>query len=287
VAERLETPSPPDGVHVGTSCILHNSARALSSLKYDGIFSCFVSFFDSKFSRSPVSSQGLVKVAALDADQYKDVATKVGIRGFPTLKIYSPEKTYNPYTKKSTKIPTDYNGPRTAKAMAENVLAQLPNYVQSVKSEGLNTFLADDYPKALLFTDKDDVPSLLKAVALKYNGKLRIGHANSIDKDLAAKFGLTEFPKLVAIPGTDTSAAVKHDGKIKLAEIDEFLSKYALTAKKEDPIRASKKPLLIKTLTAEGFAEDVEKDKTNMWLVYFHKGGKIPQVMMTCYVCVS
>ncbi len=228
-----------------------------------------------------------MKVAALDADKYKELATKVGIRGFPTLKIYSPEKTYNPYTKKSIKIPTDYNGPRTAKAMAENMLAQLPNYVQDVKSDSLDAFLADDYPKALLFTDKDDVPSLLKAVALKYNGKLRLGHANSADKDLAGKFGLTEFPKLVAIPGSDASAAVKHDGKIKLAEVDEFLTKYALATKKEDPIRASKKPLLIKALTQEGFAEDIEKDKTNMWLVYFHKGGKIPQVMMihSC-VCV-
>jgi hypothetical protein len=49
--------------------------------------------------------------------------------GYPTLKIYPVEKTFNPYTKKSAKLPTDYNGPRTAKGMVDTVLAGMPDMV--------------------------------------------------------------------------------------------------------------------------------------------------------------
>ena len=63
------------------------------------------------------------------------------------MKVFPVEKTYNPYTRKSAKLPSDYNGPRSAKGIVDTVLSQLPNYVHVVKGENATDFLDDEYPK--------------------------------------------------------------------------------------------------------------------------------------------
>jgi len=113
---------------------------------------------------------GLVKVGAVDCDaeDNKALCGKVGVRGYPTLKIYPVEKSFNPYTKKRAKLPTDYNGPRSAKGMVENVLAGMPDMVHSVKSDNATDFLDGEYPKALLFSDKEATSPLFKSISLEF-----------------------------------------------------------------------------------------------------------------------
>jgi protein disulfide-isomerase A6 len=48
----------------------------------------------------------------VDCDVHKDIASKFGVQGFPTLKIFSGKDKF------------DYNGERVAKAIAEAGLAQ-------------------------------------------------------------------------------------------------------------------------------------------------------------------
>lgn len=47
--------------------------------------------------------------------------------GFPTVKVYLPEVTRNPYTGKSIKTPLDYSGPRTAKGVVDFLTNKLPS----------------------------------------------------------------------------------------------------------------------------------------------------------------
>jgi len=51
---------------------------------------------------------GVAKVAALDADQHKQLAAKYGIQGFPTIKVFGGDK---------SKPPTDYQGGRDASSI--------------------------------------------------------------------------------------------------------------------------------------------------------------------------
>ena len=57
----------------------------------------------------------MFKVAAIDVDANKEIAQMFGIQGFPTIKVFPPERQMNPYTKKMFKTPLDYQGPRTGK----------------------------------------------------------------------------------------------------------------------------------------------------------------------------
>jgi len=222
---------------------------------------------------------GLVKVGAVNCDEEKQLCGQFGVRGFPTLKLFPVEKTYNPYTKKSGKLPSDYNGPRSAKGMVDTVLSQLPNYVHVVKGENATDFLEDEYPKALLFSDKEGTSPLFRSLAIQYKGRMRFGQALATEKELADKFGVESSPKLVVIPGKDVSKAMKHEGKIKKEEIQSFLASHALPAdkKEDDPLLAQKLPSLVQALTAETFSEKVLQDKSDLWLVYFHNAGKVPK----------
>jgi protein disulfide-isomerase A6 len=56
--------------------------------------------------------KGEVKVAKVDATENKESAGKFGVSGYPTIKFF-------PGGKKDDSSAIDYNGPRTASAMAD------------------------------------------------------------------------------------------------------------------------------------------------------------------------
>ena len=51
-----------------------------------------------------------VGIAKLDADKHKEIGTKLGVQGFPTIKIY-----------KNGKFVEDYRGERTASAVKQTI----------------------------------------------------------------------------------------------------------------------------------------------------------------------
>jgi len=59
--------------------------------------------------------KGKVKVAKVDATQERALASRFGIQGFPTLKLF-------PSGKKMESLVQDYEGPRTAESMTEYAL---------------------------------------------------------------------------------------------------------------------------------------------------------------------
>jgi len=224
---------------------------------------------------------GLVKVGAVDCDHKDNAAlcSKAGVRGYPTLKIYPVEKSFNPYTKKSAKMPSDYNGPRSAKGMVDMVLGGMPDMVHHVNNNNVTDFLVDEYPKAILFSDKEATSPLFKSLAIQFKGRMRMGKASTSDEALMSRFMVESGPKLVVVPGSDVEKHVKHDGKLKKDELQTFLSTHALKEKKDDPLLAAKTPKQVKAMTGKQLQEEVLEDTKRLWLVFFHTGGKVPAAL--------
>lgn len=63
--------------------------------------------------------KGVVKVGAVNADDHKSLPGQYGVRGFPTIKIFGTNK----------RSPSDYNGQRTAQAIADAALAEAKSKV--------------------------------------------------------------------------------------------------------------------------------------------------------------
>ncbi|KAK9845433.1 hypothetical protein WJX81_006361 [Elliptochloris bilobata] len=182
------------------------------------------------FTKVAESILGLVTVGAVDCDEEvnRPLCSRYGVKGFPTIKVFGPEKQMNPYTKKVGKTPTDYSGPRTAKALADAALAALLGAsVPALKgAEALAAFRGEGaLPKVVLASAKAAPTPLLRSLALRFKGRLAFATVRDKDAETVAELGLESFPSLVVLP-LDGSI-VRYDGRLKAADLIAFLGKHA------------------------------------------------------------
>ena len=72
-----------------------------------------------QYKKAASALKGVVKVGAVDCDEHKDLAGKFGVRGFPTIKVFS-----------GNGEPTEFNGDRSAKGIAEAGLAEVKKKIK-------------------------------------------------------------------------------------------------------------------------------------------------------------
>lgn len=92
----------------------------ISSVKY---LKCYL-FFSIKLISILIIKylfQGIIKIGAVNADEHKSLGQQYEIRGFPTIKIFGMNKNK----------PRDYNGPRTAQGMVDEIFRELRNQVDA------------------------------------------------------------------------------------------------------------------------------------------------------------
>ena len=162
----------------------------------------------------------------------------MGVKGFPTLKtVRVTGATGKP-------IITDYNGARTATGIVDAVKDLLPNHVKRIEDKTLDGWLQEnnETAKAILFSDKGTTSALIKALANDYYGNLAIAQIRDKEKEANSMFGISKYPSLVVLPGSD-KAAIAYDGEMKKPAMTEFLSQYASVRQASSP----KKPKTDKT----------------------------------------
>lgn len=176
------------------------------------------------YEKAASALDGLGKVAAVncDDDANKPLCGKMGVKGFPTLKIVRPGK------KPGKPRVDDYMGERTAKAIRDAVVDKMPNHVQRVKDDSVEKFVEADpeKPKALFFGQKGLVPAFVKALAVDFKGVVDVGYARDADKEVLKRFDVKGSPAVVVLPGNG-AAHVLYDGEVKKAPLLDFMSKYA------------------------------------------------------------
>lgn len=72
--------------------------------------------------------QGIVRIGAVNCEEQQSICGQYGIQGFPTIKVFLGDKTG------SQKKPTDYQGARSLKPMADYVVSMITDkYVTRLK----------------------------------------------------------------------------------------------------------------------------------------------------------
>lgn len=93
------------------------------------------------FEQAATELKGKAQLVDLDATVEKDLATKYGIRGFPTLKLFS----------KGEHI-SDYKGGRTKDALVQYIeRAMLPSVVECADAEAVSKFVSENEGKSQVF----------------------------------------------------------------------------------------------------------------------------------------
>lgn len=152
----------------------------------------------------------------------KPFCGKMGVQGFPTLKIVRPSK------KPGKPTVEDYQGERTAKAIVNAVKDKVPNSVKRVNDKNLDEWLQEnkDSAKAILFSDKGIVSATLRALAIDFAGLVSVAQIKKSETAAVDKYRITEYPSLILLPaGSETP--VKFEGKVEKAAMVDFLSQVA------------------------------------------------------------
>ncbi|KAG2028006.1 hypothetical protein GB937_000454 [Aspergillus fischeri] len=223
-----------DGLYTKKSPVLQVTQKTYDQLIANSNYTSIVEFYapwcghcqnlKPAYEKAAKNLEGLAKVAAVncDDDANKPLCGRMGVQGFPTLKIFTPSK------KPGKPKVEDYQGARSAKAIVDAVVDRIPNHVKRVTDKDLDQWLSEDKeaPKAVLFTEKGTTSALLKAVAIEFLGSIKVGQIRNKESNAVEKFGVKEFPTLVLVPGGDKEPII-YDGELKKQAIVKFLSQVA------------------------------------------------------------
>lgn len=185
-----------------------------------------------EFDRAARSLEGIVKFANIDCDAEanKPMCGRYGVQGFPTIKLFPPTP---------KRLPRDYRGERTAKALVEYAVDSLPRNVQKVNAEELGSFIQRDppRPKVLLFSNKATSSPLYKSLALDFRKSMTFAFARGDQSPVrsAARVHLgvniqsdADLPVLLMLPPRTSETFEKgsfetYEGKLKYSQLKEWL----------------------------------------------------------------
>ena len=161
-----------------------------------------------------------------------------------------PEVRINPYTGKSMPVQVipfasnQVSDPDVKRWITDNV----PDYTQRLmtKEDAVQFSAESDIKKVYLFSAKQKVPPIYKALSSTFRNRLRFAFVNveaSVSADLASDFGVEKWPTLLVENGGDEEGThAIFSGKMKLNELVDFVTPHALaeSEKKEERVIASK-----------------------------------------------
>ncbi|KAJ1289905.1 hypothetical protein BS78_02G200700 [Paspalum vaginatum] len=190
--------------------------------------------------------KGVATVAALDADAHQALAQEYGIRGFPTIKVFSPGKP-----------PVDYQGARDVKAIVEFALSQVKallrdrlNGKASAGPSGKTSGGSSDKnePSASVELNSRNFDELVvkskdlwiveffapwcghckklapewKKAAKNLKGQVKLGHVDcDAEKSLMSKYKVEGFPTILVF-GADKESPFPYQGARVASAIESF-----------------------------------------------------------------
>lgn len=207
----------------------------------------------SDYIRAATMLKGIVKVAAINCDeeQNKPLCGKYGVKGFPSLKVFGPQKKSGSGTTrgKSSSLLEDYTGGRTAKDITSSMIARFKQVakVKTISSEsGINAFTKDTKKTRVLLIPRANQlksnqqytpPALFKSLSVDFqsdNVAFVCGTPTVASKLIEALDVSSKITKessnsmLLVIPsaGSEQETPYIYQGEMKRDPIMQFLSKH-------------------------------------------------------------
>jgi hypothetical protein len=141
------------------------------------------------------SVKDVVRVGAINADQYKEVAGQFGVQGFPTVKYWKMGA-------KNNQKPNDYSGQRTQSALHSTAVGLITHSV--VTATSLDTITkelgkASLHKAVVLFSSKSKPPPIFSVLSQSPHFEKKLGFVLVMEKTakICEAFGVTKFPTIL------------------------------------------------------------------------------------------
>jgi len=177
-----------------------------------------------------------VKIAAVDADAHRDLGSRFGVKGFPTIKYFPA----------GSSEPEDYNAGRTAPDIIDWVngktglrgkVKTTPTAVVVLDAQNFHKIVEDEKKEVLVEFYapwcghcKRLAPDY-EQVALSFDGESSVVIAKvdcDANKDLCSSFGVSGYPTLKYFPRTNKAGEEYNEGRTP-ADFVNFINKNAGT----------------------------------------------------------
>jgi len=166
----------------------------------------------------------MLRIGAIDCDEFSQICEKEKISQFPTYRIYPPFPVpIQDHVAIEKELDSD-----VIKKMA---LKHIGNRAIDITAANHDVFKSDNpgTPKVLLFTDKQKVPIVFRALSTYFDKTLEFGMVKKEEESLAAKYKVTKYPAFFILKNGEKAPIRYEDDDFSYAALFEFINTYSET----------------------------------------------------------
>ncbi|KAJ2009916.1 hypothetical protein GGI04_000015 [Coemansia thaxteri] len=187
---------------------------------------------EPEYEKAAKRTQGVARFYAVDCDNEKNqgLCAQYNVQGFPTIKVFTEKR-----TKRGSRRSIDYQGERTASALAKFARSQLPNLSKKLAAADIDAFIGnatDKQPAVVLLTDLRRVSDLWKGVSAHFDRRVQFAHVSRPEQNTLERLGISKLPAIVVFPDPEQADVyVIYGGEAKYAPLAKFIAETALAKK--------------------------------------------------------
>ena len=175
---------------------------------------------------------GVFTVAAVNCDQEDSICDEHRAVNTPDIIGFEADVTHDGVR---------YTGDKTSSRMAGFAVSLMQDFTSVVTHENLEAFLnASPKTKLLLFSDKKEVPPLMKALSKEFRTTLDIGMVKDYTGDVKRRYNIASTPSIIILKNSNAEV-VPFNGPIGVQPLSEFIRLHRdLTASQTGKKKAQK-----------------------------------------------
>lgn len=156
---------------------------------------------------------GIIKVGAIDCLNEEELCEEFGAYDIPQILIFSEN-----FSDEGER----YRGDMEVNKIMNAASKRMQSFVSVVSDSNYESFIERERlvkNKVILFTDKKTTPTLFKALSKKYLERLNLGEIKQSEEELIKKFGITEFPTILALTDPEGYSGEKYEGAMNVDQL--------------------------------------------------------------------
>lgn len=207
---------------------------------------------------------GIFKIGAISCKKDEEICEEFNIHKTPLI-LYFPEGTGKEEV---------YKGNKKWEDIFKFGSSKMQSFVRVINSNNYGDFINENnhMHKVVLFTQRKTTPPLFKALSKHFKDKINFGEIRQSEKELAQRFGVTNYPTVLVISDGENYKGVIYDGALNRDPLEKFLNQYAYSSKKKEDVAS------IKELNNDNYNKYKhcnENDKKNICIVYYTESDSL------------
>merc|ERR1719326_2793062 len=162
--------------------------------------------------------KGMMKVCAMDCNDNAKFCEKNNVKTTPAIMLYPP----NP-------MPAFmWEGKMEKKALSGRMGKLMPDMSTVLTADSVDKFLTTDptKPKVMLFSNKDKVPLMFKALSSEQvlRRTIKFGFVKEAESAIVSRFKVKKFPTLISVAGAKADSREEYKGDITFSAVHEWVN---------------------------------------------------------------